>query len=86
MYKEVVQLLYLQANVQLWMPEIPSYDNIVIQDAGLNHKLVKIYKNGRVFAAHYAEPWPTKRSAMADYKANPKSFEPYDESTGRYLK
>jgi hypothetical protein len=34
-------------------------EDVVIQDAG-NHKLVKIYRNGRVYAAHYAEPFPTR--------------------------
>lgn len=48
------------------------------------HKLVRIYQNGRCYAATYAEPFPTKESALADFKANPKSFEPYNETTGEY--
>ena len=48
------------------------------------HKLVKIIKGGRVYAATYAEPFPTKETALADYKSNPKAFEPYNETTGEY--
>jgi hypothetical protein len=47
--------------------------------------LVKIYRHGRVYAATYAEPWPTLESARADYLAEPRSFLPFDESTGKYL-
>lgn len=59
---------------------------VVITDRGDNHKLVRIYRSGRCYAATYAEPFPTKESALADYKANPKSFEPYNEATGAYCK
>jgi len=66
--------------------KLPPGD-IVIQDryGDPNHKIVKIYRGGRVYAATYAQPFPTKESAMKDYFENPKSFEPYDESTGRYV-
>ncbi len=56
-----------------------------ILDWGPRHKLVKIYRNGRVYAATYAEPFPSKESAKADYLADPRSFVPFDESTGKYL-
>jgi len=58
---------------------------IEIIDHGAHHKLVKVIRNGRVYAATYAEPFPTKESARADYLSNPKGFLPYDESTGTYL-
>jgi uncharacterized membrane protein (UPF0127 family) len=58
---------------------------VEIVDWGPRHKLVKIYRNGRVYAATYAEPFPTKESAKADYLADPRSFLPFDESTGKYL-
>ena len=56
-----------------------------IEDRGPRHKLVKIYLNGRVYAATYAEPFPTVESARKDYSADSKSFRPYDESSGTYL-
>jgi len=58
---------------------------VEIVDWGPRHKLVKIYRNGRVYAATYAEPFSSKESAKADYLADPRSFLPFDESTGRYL-
>jgi len=58
---------------------------VVIVDRGPHHKLVKIYKKGRVYAATYAEPFPTKESALADYLRDPRKFEPFDESTMSYL-
>ncbi len=58
--------------------------NLNGREAISQHKLVRIYKNGRCYAATYAEPFPTKESALADYKSNPKSFEPYNETTGEY--
>jgi uncharacterized membrane protein (UPF0127 family) len=58
---------------------------VEIVDRGPRHKLVKIYRNGRVYAATYAEPFPTQESARADYLADPRSFLPFDESTGKYL-
>ena len=58
---------------------------VEIVDWGANHKLVKIYRHGRVYAATYAEPWPTLESARADYLADPRSFLPFDESIGKYL-
>lgn len=60
--------------------------NIEITNRGQNHKLVKIYRNGRVYASTYAEPFPTKETALADFKSNPKSFEPYNEATGEYCR
>jgi hypothetical protein len=60
-------------------------EDVVIQDTSTGHKLVKIYRNGRVFATHYAEPFPTKESAITDYVNNPKKFDPYDESAGTYM-
>jgi|GEM_PF-3911211 hypothetical protein len=64
--------------------QLPSVD-VEIIDWGTNHKLVKIYKRGRVYATTYAEPFPTKESALNDYYENPKLFAPFDEATGRYL-
>jgi len=58
---------------------------VVIVDRGPHHKLVKIYKRGRVYAATYAEPFPTKESALADYLRNPRKFQPFDESSMTYL-
>lgn len=58
---------------------------VVIVDRGPRHKLVKIYKRGRVYAATYAEPFPTKESALADYLRNPRNFKPFDESSMTYL-
>ncbi|MDD4984672.1 MAG: DUF192 domain-containing protein [Dehalococcoidales bacterium] len=58
---------------------------VVIVDRDPHHKLVKIYKKGHVYAATYAEPFPTKESALADYLRNPRKFEPFDESTMSYL-
>ncbi len=58
---------------------------VVIVDRGPHHKLVKIYKKGRVYAATYAEPFPTEESALADYLRNPRIFEPFDESSMTYL-
>lgn len=58
---------------------------VVIVDKGSHHKLVKIYKKGRVYAATYAEPFPTKESALADYLRNPRKFQPFDESSMTYL-
>lgn len=58
---------------------------VVIVDRGPRHKLVKIYKRGRVYAATYAEPFPTKESALADYLRNPRKFQPFDESSMTYL-
>lgn len=49
------------------------------------HKIVKIIKNGRVYACHYAEPFPTFEKALADYKADPKAFVPFNETTGQYI-
>lgn len=65
-----------------------TYRKIDLQghEAISQHKLVRIYRNGRCYAATYAEPFPTKESALADYKRNPKSFEPYNESTGAYCR
>jgi len=65
---------------------VDTYKKIDLQGREVisQHKLVKIIKNGRVYAATYAEPFPTKESALADYKRNPKSFEPYNEATGEY--
>jgi hypothetical protein len=56
------------------------------REAISQHKLVKIYRNGRCYADTYAEPFPTKESALADYKANPWSFQPYNEATGEYCR
>jgi uncharacterized membrane protein (UPF0127 family) len=58
---------------------------VEIVDWGPRHKLVKIYRNGRVYAATYADPFPTRESAKADYLDDPRSFLPFDESTGKYL-
>ncbi len=58
---------------------------VVIVDREPQHKLVKIYKRGRVYAATYAEPFPTKESALADYLRNPRNFKPFDESSMTYL-
>ncbi len=69
--------------------ERPTIDRnqieVVIVDRGPRHKLVKIYKRGRVYAATYAEPFPTEESALADYMLNPRKFEPFDESSMKYL-
>lgn len=46
----------------------------------------KCIKGGRVYAATYAEPFPTKETALADYKSDPKAFEPYNETAGEYCK
>jgi hypothetical protein len=61
-----------------------NYD-VEIVDHGPHHKLVKIIKGGRVYAATYAEPFPTRESAIRDYLNKPKDFLPYNETTGRYL-
>ena len=58
---------------------------MVIVERGPQHKLVKIYKKGRVYAATYAEPFPTRESALADYLNNPRKFQPFDESSMTYL-
>jgi hypothetical protein len=58
--------------------------SVVITDRGGNHKLVRIYRNGRCYASTYAEPFPTKESAVRDFKSNPKTFEPYNETTREY--
>lgn len=61
-----------------------QFIDVVITDRDDSHKLVRIYRNGRCYAATYAEPFPTKESALVDFKSNPKSFEPYNEATGAY--
>ncbi len=67
--------------------EVAAKDKIevVIVDRRPHHKLVKIYKKGRVYAATYAEPFPTRESALEDYRRNPKKFQPFDESSMTYL-
>lgn len=58
---------------------------VEIADTRMGNKLVKIIKNGRVYAAHYAEPFPTKESALRDYINHPRDFVPFDESTNSYI-
>jgi hypothetical protein len=58
---------------------------VVITAHGSSHKLVRVYRDGRVFAAVYAEPFPSPQSAWSDYLADPAPFRPYDVSVGRFL-
>ena len=42
------------------------------------HKLVKVYTaSGRVYAATYAEPYPTEAEALQAWTENRKDFPPY---------
>lgn len=49
-------------------------------------RLAKITRNGLVVAAPYVgEPFPTQERVLEDYKADPRMFHPYDESTGTFI-
>lgn len=49
------------------------------------HRVAKIEKDGYIFAARYAEPFPTRADALRDFRQNPRSFQPYDESTNTFI-
>jgi len=49
------------------------------------HRVAKIEKDGYIFAARYAEPFPTRADALRDFRQNPRSFQPYDESTNTFV-
>ena len=52
-----------------------------------NHKIVKaVTARGYVYAVTTAEPFPTQAEAEQWWKDDRKAFEPYDETTGRYLR
>lgn len=66
----------------LYQPTMPRAQ---ITDLDKKHKLAKVYNHGRVYAAIYAEPYPTEESALQDYRDNPRSYRPFDESSGKFL-
>jgi hypothetical protein len=49
------------------------------------HKIVKAISRGRVYAATFAEPFPTVEEAQQLWREERRAFRPYDETTGRYL-
>jgi hypothetical protein len=49
------------------------------------HKIVKAISRGRVYAVTFAEPFPTIEEARQLWREERKAFQPYDETTGRYL-
>lgn len=60
---------------------------VKIEDATINnttYKLAKIYKKGRVYAAHFNRPELTIDEVWIDYTFNPYDFKAFNESTGLY--
>jgi hypothetical protein len=58
---------------------------IIDHPTSANHKLVKAISRGRVYAVTFAEPFPTIEEARQLWREDRKAFQPYDETTGRYL-
>jgi hypothetical protein len=50
------------------------------------HRLVKVEVKGRVWAIAWAKPWPTPQQAEDAWITDRAAFEPYDESTGTFIR
>ena len=57
---------------------------IVNHPASAYHVIVKMYKNGRVYATTYAKPVIIEQ-VEKDYKEYPRMMKPFDETTTTYL-
>ena len=49
------------------------------------HKIVKVISRQRVYALTSAEPFPSVEEARQLWREERRAFQPYDETTGRYL-
>lgn len=64
-----------------------AYCTIINHPIDPTKKLVKIYSCGRVYAASWAEPFPTEKEALRTWasKGGRRIFLPFNESTNTYL-
>jgi hypothetical protein len=71
------------------IPTAPMRSTVQIEilehPTSVHHKLVMAISRGRVYAVTFAEPFPTLEEARQLWREDRKAFEPYDETTGRYL-
>ena len=49
------------------------------------HRIAQAQSRGRIYAVTYAEPFPTEDEVREVGKTERKAFQPFDETTGRYL-
>ena len=59
---------------------------IIAHPTSPRHQVAKVTtQRGRVYAVTYAEPFPTIKEVEELWQTRRKAFEPYDETTGRYV-
>ncbi len=60
---------------------------VQVKSAGSEHKVYKVYtRDGRVYAVHSAEPFPTVDDICFMWRTNRRVFRPFNESTMEYCR